>query len=208
MITEISSLVKFDSPDNIKDNLDVFKKMSLDFRKIRKLWTVSSDKKSMTWVMADNVYYWSNIKNQPSLKSLTRKGPFHGKASDDKDTDYYLWSGPADMMGTLENKDIVNRMCIILGESITTTDVEKNYAAGHVPVIGMIYRRKKRKNRLTGQTVVHEKREDTLYDVIQDFVDSNKDITKSKIYNYVKNVVDKKISISEIDKILIKMDIK
>lgn len=54
--------------------------------------------------------------------------------------------------------DILEKIDKILGEvGIMTGDVEQNLAKGQVPVIGMTYRKKKRKNRLTGQTVVHEK---------------------------------------------------
>ena len=208
MIIEKSKLMKFDSPDNMKDNLAIFKKMGLDFKEVRKFWRVSLDRKSMTWIMNDNVYYWSNIKNQPSLRGLTRKGPFSGKASEDKEMDYYLWVGPADMIGTLESKDIIDRIDLMINETITTSDIENNYAAGHVPIIGMVYRRKKRKNKLTGQTIVHEKREDTLRDIIQDFLDTNKGVSKVKIYNHVMKTVNKKIKTSEIDKILLKLGIK
>ena len=54
--------------------------------------------------------------------------------------------------------DIVRRINKFIDEEgIVTGDVEQNFAKGHVPVIGMKYKKKKRKNRLTGSTVVHEK---------------------------------------------------
>lgn len=54
--------------------------------------------------------------------------------------------------------DILKKLGLFLGETgIMTGDVEQNLAKGHVPVLGMTYRKKKRKNRLTGHTIVHEK---------------------------------------------------
>jgi hypothetical protein len=41
-------------------------------------------------------------------------------------------------------------------ESTTTVDIEKNLTKGNVNVFGMKYRKKKRKNRLTGETTVYE----------------------------------------------------
>jgi len=53
--------------------------------------------------------------------------------------------------------DIIKRINIMIGETgIMTGDIATNIAKGHVPVIGMKYKKKKRKNRLTGTTVVHE----------------------------------------------------
>ena len=48
-------------------------------------------------------------------------------------------------------------------ETTLTTDIEQNKAKGHVPVIGMVYRKKKKKSKLTGADyVVHE--QDDEYD--------------------------------------------
>ena len=55
--------------------------------------------------------------------------------------------------------DILGKLDRVL-ESTTTSDVEKNTAKGHVPLLGMRYRKKKKKSKLTGMDiVVHEKDE-------------------------------------------------
>jgi hypothetical protein len=59
--------------------------------------------------------------------------------------------------------DILQKIDGLL-ETTLTTDVEQNKAKGHVDVIGMVYRRKKKTSKLTGADyTVHEK-EDEEYD--------------------------------------------
>ena len=49
--------------------------------------------------------------------------------------------------------DIIDKINIIT-ETILTGDIEKNLAMGHVPLIGMRYKKKKRKNKLTGRNII------------------------------------------------------
>jgi hypothetical protein len=49
--------------------------------------------------------------------------------------------------------DIIKKIDIII-ETTLTVDIEKNLAKGHVPVIGMRYKKKKRKNKLTGRDII------------------------------------------------------
>lgn len=52
--------------------------------------------------------------------------------------------------------DIVNKINLVI-ETTLTGDIEKNLAKGHIPVIGMRYKKKKKKNKLTGQEItIHE----------------------------------------------------
>ena len=52
--------------------------------------------------------------------------------------------------------DIVKKINRLL-ETTVTANIEKNDAKGHVPVIGMTYRKKKKKSKLTGGTITtHE----------------------------------------------------
>jgi len=56
--------------------------------------------------------------------------------------------------------DILGKINFIL-ETTTTSDIEKNTAKGHVPLLGMRYRKKKKKSKLTGMDiVVHEEEEE------------------------------------------------
>ena len=58
--------------------------------------------------------------------------------------------------------DILGKLDRVL-ESTTTSDVEKNTAKGHVPLLGMRYKKKKKKSKLTGvDIVVHEEEEDEI----------------------------------------------
>ena len=52
--------------------------------------------------------------------------------------------------------DIIKKIDRII-ETTTTGDVEKNLAKGHVTLLGMKYKKKKKKSKLTGvDIVVHE----------------------------------------------------
>lgn len=55
--------------------------------------------------------------------------------------------------------DVINKIDRLL-ETTVTADVEKNYAKGEVPLLGMRYRKKKKKSKLTGVDITtHEERE-------------------------------------------------
>jgi hypothetical protein len=58
--------------------------------------------------------------------------------------------------------DLIDKIDRLL-ETTTTVDVEKNWAKGHVPLLGMRYRKKKKKSKLTGMDiVVYEEEEDEI----------------------------------------------
>jgi len=55
------------------------------------------------------------------------------------------------------NESIENKIDRLLETGTITTDIEKNLAKGRVQVMGMKYKKKSRKNKLTGSTVVYER---------------------------------------------------
>lgn len=53
--------------------------------------------------------------------------------------------------------DIIKRIETLI-ESTTTGDIETNDAKGHVPLMGMRYKKKKKRSKLTGKAyTVHER---------------------------------------------------
>jgi len=60
--------------------------------------------------------------------------------------------------GANEGNDIEEKIQILINEATITTDVEQNLTPGNVDVLGMKYKKKKRKNKLTGKTVVYEEK--------------------------------------------------
>jgi uncharacterized protein YxeA len=78
--------------------------------------------------------------------------------------------------------DILKKIDGLL-ETTLTTDIEKNKAKGHVDVIGMVYRKKKKKSELTGADyTVHEK---------EDEYDENGEKKKRK-YSFRRNTPGRK----------------
>lgn len=60
----------------------------------------------------------------------------------------------------MKGNDILEKLEFILERGTISTDVEKNLAKGHVPVIGMKYKKKRKFNKLTGTYItIHEEEE-------------------------------------------------
>ena len=57
----------------------------------------------------------------------------------------------------MKGNDILEKLEFILERGTISTDVEKNLAKGHVPVIGMRYKKRRKFNKLTGTYItIHE----------------------------------------------------
>lgn len=60
----------------------------------------------------------------------------------------------------MKGNDILEKLEFLLERGTISTDVEKNLAKGHVPLIGMKYKKRRKFNKLTGTyIIVHEEEE-------------------------------------------------
>jgi len=149
---------KVEGPGSIGGYTKLFSKAGFDFKEVRKTWKLSSDREGMSWTDEGNIYYWTD-KRHPAIE---KRGFYLLDSVKSVDTEgnpkvYYFF-----VKGISE--DVIKKLSRLLGDAVLTTDVAKNWAEGSVNLVGMRYKKKKRKNKLTGKPIiVHEGKKKYLY---------------------------------------------
>lgn len=91
----------------------------------------------------------------------------------------------------MKGNDILEKLDFLLERGTITTDVAKNKAKYHVPLIGMRYKKKKRYNKLTGAYItVHE--EKNIDEGAATYIDIEKDLPKEVYDVLMKNKIRKR----------------
>ena len=146
-----------EGPGTMKVYLKMFKEAGFNYRAVRKLWKLSSDRESMIWTEDDNRYAWTDVRHP----KVEREGYQLLDTIVSTDTEgnkkvFYFFVGAL-------TEDLLKRLDRLIGDATLTPDVEVNQAQGHITVIGMRYKKKKRKNKLMGRPIVVHEGQKTFY---------------------------------------------